>query len=68
MYVGIKVESNIIQGSRKFMFLCFISDIDFNMSVDYMCWFVFIVYDLIKIFYIIIIIFGVFLVIYGRKE
>lgn len=47
MYVGIKVESNIIQGSRKFMFLCFISDIDFNMSVDYMCWFVFIVYDLI---------------------
>lgn len=60
MYVGIKVESNIIQGSRKYMFLCFISDIDFNMSVDYMCWFVFIVYDLIKIFYIIIIIFGFF--------
>lgn len=42
------------------MLLCLISDIDFNMSVDHMCWLVFIVYDLIKIFYTTIIIFGFF--------
>lgn len=50
------------------MLLCLTNDIDFNMSVDHMCWLVFIVYDLIKIFYTTIIIFGFFLVIYGRKE
>lgn len=42
------------------MLLCLTSDIDFNMSVDHMCWLVFIVYDLIKIFYTTIIIFGYF--------
>lgn len=50
------------------MLSCLTSDIDFDMSVDHMCWLVFIVYDLIKIFYTTIIIFGFFLVIYGRKE
>lgn len=40
------------------MLLCLTSDMDFNLSLDHMCWLVLIVYDLIKLFNTTIIILG----------